>query len=410
MPIKKLINEDAVFHQEKIDRRKIKQISYISLLMGFAQAIMIYVMSSYFKQIAGTENVGSFYFVSYAITLIIYFNLHKIVKRYGKAEVFHYSIMLKVVSLVCLILNPSSYLAIILLIVYIISGNLEWVSLDAILESYSSDNKSGRIRGKYLTIMNFGYLLGPFLSTRILDNYDFQGVFLCLFLANIAILYFSLIKIKKVDHKFNGDITVKDIVNKVIKRKNILRIYYVSFILELFYALAIIYTPIYMLDLGMSWNEIGIIFTIMLLPFVFIQYPMGLLADKKFGEKEFIIGSLFLMAFSTAAIYFINSRSILVWSAVLLATRIGAAGIEVLRDSYFYKRIDGRDVDVINFFRTAMPFGYVIGSAVSALALIFFPLKSIFLIIAAVVFSALIPACFLVDNKCEKEIALEKAK
>ena len=119
--------------------------------MGFAQAIMIYVMSSYFKQIAGTENVGSFYLVSYAITLIIYFNLHKIVKRYGKAEVFHYSIMIKVFSLACLILAPSPYLAIFFLVLYIISGNLEWVSLDVILESYSSDNTSGRIRGKFLT-------------------------------------------------------------------------------------------------------------------------------------------------------------------------------------------------------------------------------------------------------------------
>jgi cation transporter-like permease len=89
MPTKKLINEEARTHQEKIDKKKVAQISYISLLMGFAQAIMIYVMSSFFKQVAGTENVGSFYLVSYAITLVIYFNLHKIVKRYGKAEVFH---------------------------------------------------------------------------------------------------------------------------------------------------------------------------------------------------------------------------------------------------------------------------------------------------------------------------------
>ena len=63
MSNKKLINEDAVTHQEKIDKQKIKQISFISFLMGFAQAVMIYVMSSYFKQVAGTENVGFFYYV-----------------------------------------------------------------------------------------------------------------------------------------------------------------------------------------------------------------------------------------------------------------------------------------------------------------------------------------------------------
>jgi MFS family permease len=285
---------------------------------------------------------------------------------------------------------------------------MEWVSLDVILESYSSDNTSGRIRGKFLTIMNFGYLLGPFLSTRILDKFNFQGVFLLLFFINIIILYFSLAKIRKVNHEFVGNVTVKDIVNKVIKRKNILRIYYVSFILELFYALTVIYTPIYMLDLGMSWNEIGIVLTIMLLPFIFVQYPMGVLADKKFGEKEFIILSLFIMSAATAGIYFINSKSVLIWSLVLLATRIGAALIEVLRDSYFYKRIDGRDVDVINFFRTAQSFGYIIATICSTFILLIFSVKAVFIFIAIMVFSALVPAFFLVDNKCEREIALEK--
>ena len=402
------INEDATSHDESLDKKKIGQISFISFLMGFAQAVMIYVMSSYFKQISGTENVGSFYLVSYAITLIIFFNLHKLVKRFGKAEVFHYSIMLKIISLAFLIIFPSSYSALVFLVLYIISGNIEWVSLDVLLESYSSDRMSGRIRGKFLTIMNLGYLLGPFLSTRILDKFNFQGVFLFLFFVNIIVLYFSLAKIKKVNFQFDGEITVRDIISKVIKRKNILRIYYISFILEFFYALTVIYIPIYMLDLGMSWDQIGIALTVMLLPFVFVQYPMGILADKRFGEKEFIIGSLFFMVMSTAAIYFINSPSLLVWSLVLLATRCGAALLEVLRDSYFYKRIDGRDVDVINFFRTAQPFAFVVATICTSFILLFFSLKIIFLFIAVVVFTALIPAVFLVDNKCEREIELER--
>jgi hypothetical protein len=115
------------------------------------------------------------------------------------------------------------------------------------------------------------------------------------------------------------------------------------------------------------------------------------------------------MSFATLAIYFINSKSILIWSLVLLATRVGAALIEVLRDSYFYKRIDGRDVDVINFFRTAQSFAYIVSAICTTFILIVFPVKFVFIFIAVMVFSALIPACFLVDNKCEREIALEKA-
>jgi MFS family permease len=134
------------------------------------------------------------------------------------------------------------------------------------------------------------------------------------------------------------------------------------------------------------------------------------LADKRFGEKEFIVISLFIMALATAAIFFIDSRNILIWSGVLLITRIGAAMLEVLRDSYFYKRIDGRDVDVINFFRTAQSFGYIFAAIGSTIILLVLPMKFIFLFIVVMVISALIPAFCLVDNKCERELAMEKAK
>jgi len=290
----------------------------------------------------------------------------------------------------------------------LVFGNLEWASLDVILESISSDQMSGRIRGLHLTVLNAGFLFGPLISTRILDNFGYKKVFLVLFILNSMVFVLSL-SLRKMNKKFESGISTIEVLKKVYRRKNVLKIYYVSFVLEFFYALMVIYTPIYLMDLGFGWDKIGIIFTVMLVPFVFLQYPMGILADKKWGEKEFIIISLILMSFSAAIIYFVGSAGIALWSVVLFATRIGAATLETLRDSYFYKRIDGQDVDLINFFRTAMPAGYVFGSAISALALLFFPLKVVFLIVGIVVFSALIPAFSLVDNKSEQEIMMEKS-
>lgn len=404
MPKTKIINEEKIKHTETYNAGKVNAISFISLLMGFAQAVMIYILSSYFRLISGTENVGVFYLFSYAISFILLLNFHKIVKKFGKSEVFHFSVIAKIFSIAFLIITPSNWLSLPFLILYIISGNLEWVSIDIILESFSADRMSGRIRGKYLAIMNLGYFLGPFISTHIMKQLDFKGVFAFLFIINIFLLYFSLSKIRKVNHVLRGDLTIRDITSKIIVRKNILRIYYISFVLEFFYALMVIYTPIYLIDLGMGWEKIGLIFTFMLAPFVFMQYPAGALADKKFGEKEMIIISIFVMAASTLAVYFIESREIVIWAAVLMLTRIGAAPLEILRDSYFYKRIDGRDVDFINFFRTAMPMGYISGAVLATIILLFFPVKAIFILVSAVVFSALVPAFFLLDSKCEKEM------
>ncbi|MEI6588255.1 MAG: MFS transporter, partial [Candidatus Moraniibacteriota bacterium] len=138
-----------------------------------------------------------------------------------------------------------------------------------------------------------------------------------------------------------------------------------------------------------------IIFSVMLLPFVVLQYPMGFLADKKMGEKKLLIFALFIMAFSAIAVYLTNSPSALIWSLVMLGTRIGAAMVEILRDSYFYKRIDGDDVDLIGFFRTAMPVGYILAASLSFVFLLFLPLSAIFILSALVVFSALVPAFYL---------------
>ena len=77
--------------------------------------------------------------------------------------------------------------------------------------------------------------------------------------------------------------------------------------------------------------------------------------------------------------------------------------IEVLRDSYFYKRIDGEDVDLINFFRTAMPVGNVFAALASFILLFFFSLKWVFILIALVIFSALIPAWRLAEHKLVKK-------
>ena len=399
----KTINEEKIVHNEKYSAGKINIVSVISFLMGFTQATVIYLMSSYFQRASGMENVGFFYLVAYIFVMVFLLNFHKITKNFGASNAFYFSLLFKIVIIAILMICPVSFWTIIPLILYLIFSGLEWASLDVILESFSKDSRSGRIRGKHLTLINAGFLFGPFLATRLIGWFDFYGVFLFIFLINSLILIISLPAFRKANRYFNGNVTIFVLGKKIWARKNILKIYYISFILEFFYAIMVVYTPIYLRDLGLSWNEIGNIFTVMLVPFVLVQYPMGLIADKKTGEKEAIMVSLAIMALSTMAVYFISGASAASWSAVLFATRVGAALLEVLRDSYFYKRIDCDDVDLIHFFRTAMPMGYIVAMVLSAASMLFFPLKFLFIILAVLIFSALVPAFFLLDNKCERE-------
>jgi len=308
------------------------------------------------------------------------------------------------VFLLLLVFVAPSILGSIFMMGYIVVNYVVWTLLDVIIEDYSEDKKSGRIRGLHLTILSAGTLVGPFISTSMFTQYGFDGLFIATILLNGLILVFALIGLSGVNGKFRGQLTIKDVGMKILTNKDVLNIYVISLALEAFYALMIIYMPLYLLGLKMSWQEIGVVFTIMLIPFVVLEYPIGILADTKFGEKEMIIIGLGIMCLASASIFFIHSASLILWAAVLLATRIGAATVEILRDSYFFKKIDGRDVDLISFFRTTRSVAYLLAMGLSAMLLIIAPMKYIFLLIAIMVLIGLYPAIRLVDNKSEAEM------
>jgi MFS family permease len=391
-------------HIEYADEKKLKLINFISFLFGFSQALLMYVLSDYFKQAIASDNVGVFYFTAYAIVLLCLLNLHKFINKLGQLTVFFFFFFLQICLIAFLIFVHISIIGIILLMLYIVAINLTLVTLDIILESCSEDKRSGRIRGLHLTVLNAGILLGPFLSTRLLTNYGFEGLFFVAMVINMVIFVVSLIKLRGSNNKFQQKLTVSDLVKKIFVNKDVMKIYSIAFILEFFYALMVVYTPLYLLEKGLSWNQIGIVFTIMLIPFVILQYFVGMLADKKFGEKEMLLAGLAIMGVSTGSLFFIGGKSVWIWGCVLFITRVGAAIIEILRDSYFYKKIDGRDVDVISFFRTAVSVGYISATAVSALLLIILPLKYIFLLVMVIVLLGIYPALKLIDSKSEKEI------
>lgn len=388
-------------HDEKLEMGKVNVLSGVAFLAGLSESFFLYIMSTYLTESFGRENIGIFYVTGYVVILFILLNLHKIIKKIGKADFLFSALFFKILSIGVLLFVSPGPLGIAATIAYIIFLNLQWVGLDMILESYSSDKMSGRIRGRFLTALNAGILLGPFLSTVILSKYSYYGIFLTLFILNVIIFLVEMFNIGKVDHRFKGHGGVMYLLKKVLKRSDILKIFYISFILDFFYALTVIYVPIRLINLGVEWKDIGIILTVMLVPFVLIQYPAGILADKKFGEKEMLFGAIFLMGATTIAMYFISSKEIFVWASVLFLSRVGAAMIEILRDSYFYKRIDAHDVDLINIFRSSGSVAYILAATISALTLLIFPLKAVFILAALVVFSALIPAFHLEDNSSE---------
>ncbi len=392
-----MINQ--LHHHEHPDYKKLRIVNLLSLLMGFAMGLLLYIASSYFKKLLGSDNIGWTFLVANSILLFVLLYIQKLVRIVRKTLLFHLILIVKITLLIALLLLVNHPASLFLLIGYIIFEALSWVLLSMIIESYATDKDSGKIYGINLTITNIGLVLAPLISTQLLTTFNFVGVFSVAIILHVIIFLIAYFYIQDTPLHFNEKIGLTEMFKKIYKRTDIMEIFFVSFIVEFFFAIMVIYTPLYLLTLGFTWLEIGTTFSIMLIPFLLVEYPVGILADQKYGEKKLLFFAIILIACTMFSFAFIYGMPL--WSVItiLFLSRVGASIIEELRASYFYKRIDSRDIDFISFFGMARPLAFIIAPALASLFLVIFPLRDLFIFTAFIVLLALYPIYKLQNNR-----------
>ena len=331
------MSEENKNRGENFNRNKVRLLSGLSFVLGFLDAFLLYILSSYFAQISGESLVGSFYLVAFVLVFWLLMHLQPIVHSLGSVRFLGILLVGLIGTSFFLSLDDPSWAGAAALLAYMICNNLLWSVMDVLVEDFSSDQVSGRVRGLYLTVMNAGLLLAPILSTKTLALAGYPGIFTVLGIGYMLVFIAALIGLRNHRTARLPKIAFAETIRKVMKRKNVLLIYGVSWTLEFFYSIMIVYMPILLLSQGFDWEEIGFIFTVMLIPFVLVQYPLGIMADKKWGEKELLFVALVILGVSTAVAGFTRSTDVVFWAGLLFVTRFGAAALEVLRDSYFYR-------------------------------------------------------------------------
>jgi len=152
----------------------------------------------------------------------------------------------------------------------------------------------------------------------------------------------------------------------------------------------VIYAPIYLHEvIGFSWPQIGILLAIALVPYIIFQWPLGRIADTKVGEKELLSLGFVIMALSTAMMSFITVAHMIIWMILLFLTRVGASMVEIMSETYFFKKIDGQNVNLLGFYRTLRPLAYVLSPVVASLFLAVIDVRFLFVILGAIMLGAL---------------------
>ncbi|MFA5318590.1 MAG: MFS transporter [Patescibacteria group bacterium] len=385
-----------------LKNKKIFSLIYLfSFLWAFSMALPSYIQSSYLEQFVDIKFVGLFVTLAMAITLAVQFFYPRVIKELTNYWTSMLLIIIYIVSTFTLAYLNNWQSVLVFFVIYFVCLNLFSVNLDVFLEDISDNRHAGQIRTTFLTVANCAWVLAPAVMGILARGDNYGIIYIISSFVVIPMIFILFISRRHMSDKMKyKNRNFKQLLAVFERNKNIREVFQVAFVLRFFYCIMVLYAPIYLHKyIGFNWSQIGVMFTIMLMPFVIFQMPAGKIADKYIGEKEIMVVGLLIMMAATGSIFFITSSSFFVWIAILFMTRVGASLVEAMQDVYFFKQIDGHDMDLIDLFRNVRPFAWLLGPLFAIIVLEIFPVQFLFLFLAIVILMGLRPALLLEDTK-----------
>ncbi|MFA5934183.1 MAG: MFS transporter, partial [Candidatus Paceibacterota bacterium] len=378
-------------HKKLSGSKPLRLLYLSSFIFSIHLALMAYVNSTFLTNYIPEAMVGVIYATGSIMGIFMISKFPAILKRFGNYRTMTAVLVLSMASLFGLSNINSGFLIIPVFIFYLSFNSLVLLSLDIFVERYANPETMGKTRGMVLTFINLAWIFSPFIASRIITSGGYGSIYTIGFFIIIPIFLIITFGFKKFSDPEYIPLRIRQTFKKVFQNKNIFNICVASFILQFFYTLMVIYTPIYLSrELGYSWETLGIIFTVMLTPFVLLELPLGKLADRLLGEKEILITGFIIAGLATYAVAHIGKATPVIWAVTLFATRVGASMIEVMTESYLFKKVKNNETDIIGFFRGLAPIAVVVASLLGTIILAVFSFSVLFTILAFILFSGVI--------------------
>ena len=353
----------------------------ISFLFGLQFALPLYINSTFLARDVSERNIGILYAASALAGMFLFVAMPRILHRYGNYRSITATGALQALLLIIIpwLKNP---LVIVMFFLYLSSVHLIPYYLDIFLENISKDATTGGTRGAYLTAMSLGILLAPLIIGVVLVDHDFWKIYFLSAALLLGTLLFVRTHLREFQDPRYHSMPLLLSLQKARRNRAMYAVCMIQILLYVFYSWMIIYVPLYLTkNIGFDWSTIGFIFTAMLVPFVLVEWPLGWIADRWLGEKEFLSAGFVIMALSTGVLSFLTKTTPLVWASALVATRIGASMVEIMSETYFFKHVTSADASLIAIFRMTKPAAFVVGPLLAVMAFSFFEFRYLFLIL-----------------------------
>lgn len=391
--MQKKTNKPKTINQKKVKMFKdsnLLLLYFLGLVLAVSAALPAYAQSNFLNNFVSLKTLSLFFIIANAITVLCVIAFPKTIKSLSNFVTTKITVALFGASLLSLSLVDGPTSAFWSIIFFTVASNLLWINMDILVETFSKNASTGTIRTVYFTFINLGWIISPTLSSRLIELSGYQLIFVVAAFLTVPV-FFILSKQKdnlKREAKYHHE-NFYSVLKNTWKNKNLRGIFFIALLLQIFYNTAVVYLPIYLhQNLGITWGDLGLMFSIMLIPFLIFEIPAGIIADKYLGEKEFLFSGFLILIISLLLFFFVKTTNFWAWAGILFFSRIGASLVEAMRESHFFKLVDAKDISYINLFRTASPVGYIIGPVLAVIILAMLPINYIFLAIALLTLSA----------------------
>lgn len=363
----------------------------LSFLFSLHIALSAYVNSTFLTRIISEQYVGILYTIASVVTLLLLSESSIILKHFGNRKFVLWLLLINMMSLIGMITSHNPYIIGVSFMSLFITNTLVFFCLDIFIEHFGNPKTIGKTRSLYLTIGNVAWLMSPLITAVLITQ---EGGYLTIYVIALVACCTTILGFIFSVRKFSDRTYTKTPFLQTYRylktNRHMLSITVIDFILQFFYVWMVIYTPIYLhTHLGFGWDKLGVIFTVMLIPFVLFEFPVGILIDKYHIKKRNLLTLGFIiMAGATFAIGYTTTQDIAVWALLLFLTRTGAAIVESTAEIYFFTHVTEEDAFLLGIFRDMSPIAYIVAPLVATMVFAFLPFHYLFIILTLILLSA----------------------
>ena len=360
----------------------------IAVIFNFHTMLVSYTTPTYLEGFVDAKHIGLLYSVGSIGSLLFFIFLPNILKRLGNFLVTIGLMMMTIITLALIGGGFSPTFVILGSIVFLVINPLIYLNIDIFSETLigKHEGATGHVRGLTLSLMSLAALLAPLTIHYVVgaSNNLSQLYFISIGVGALFILIVMSQFRKFIDPVYHR-IHLKPLFRQCWHNRAIKLVLGTHFLLQIFFTWTVIYFPLYLAsEIGLPWSSIAQIIAAGLLAYVLCEYYIGILADNYIGEKEMMALGFVILALTVSCISFMTTTALLPWMLLMFTSRVGASLVEVTTESYFFKKVDGEDANLMSVFRITRPLAMLVGSLLGSLCLAYMPFNLAFIVLGFV--------------------------